>query len=356
MFFGLQNLSDFDSAQELIFLTCSRTSVLDIIESSIKMLSKNIMETLKKQHYAVVGNHSAVQICRWAKKSLIDEGFCYKQKFYGIKSHRCCQMSPFLSCPNECLHCWRPIELSYGLKAGAKGMDSPKKIIDECILAQRKLLTGFKGDKNANIKKWREAQEPNQFAISLIGEPTLYAKLAELILELKKRGKTSFLVTNGLYPEKLKELKKKNALPTQLYISLNTPNKEMYGAWHKSKLKDAWKRFNESLDVMKKLKGKTRRVIRMTLVKEKNMQDRHAEDYAKLIKKAEPDFIEVKGYMAVGFARKRLGYEKMPFHHEIRKFARILMKYLPGYRFLDEKIESRVVLLGKSRKGMKIFN
>ncbi|MBI2124426.1 4-demethylwyosine synthase TYW1 [Candidatus Pacearchaeota archaeon] len=311
---------------------------------------------MEGQGYRLIGNHSAIKICLWCRKSLVNKGECYKSRFYGINSWKCCQMSPFLSCPNECLHCWRPIELSYGLKAGAKGVDSPKKIIEECILAQRKLLTGFKGDKNTNMKKWREAQEPSQFAISLIGEPTAYPKLAELIKELRRQKKTSFLVTNGLYPERLQELKRKNALPTQLYISLNTPNKGMYDAWHKSRLKDAWKRFNESLSIMKKLQKKTRTVIRMTLVKEKNMQDRHAEDYAKLIKKASPQWIELKGYMAVGFARKRLGYEKMPFHSEIKKFARILMKYLPGYRFLDEKIESRVVLLGKSRKGIKIFN
>ncbi len=320
------------------------------------MVTNNIKKVMEGQGYRLIGNHSAIKICLWCRKSLVNKGECYKSRFYGINSWKCCQMSPFLSCPNECLHCWRPIELSYGLKAGAKGVDSPKKIIEECILAQRKLLTGFKGDKNTNMKKWREAQEPSQFAISLIGEPTAYPKLAELIKELRRQKKTSFLVTNGLYPERLQELKRKNALPTQLYISLNTPNKGMYDAWHKSRLKDAWKRFNESLSIMKKLQKKTRTVIRMTLVKEKNMQDRHAEDYAKLIKKASPQWIELKGYMAVGFARKRLGYEKMPFHSEIKKFARILMKYLPGYRFLDEKIESRVVLLGKSRKGIKIFN
>ena len=318
------------------------------------MLSKNLTKTLKKQHYSVVGKHSAVQICRWAKKSLLDEGFCYKQKFYGIQSHRCCQMSPYLACPNKCMHCWRPMELDFGikLKPATKDADSPREIIKKCIEAQKKLLTGFKGNKEVNMKKYREAQEPNQFAISLIGEPTLYPKLAELILELRKQGKTSFVVTNGLYPERLQELKKKNALPTQLYISLNTPNKKMYEKWHKSRLKDAWKRLNKSLNVMKKLKGKTRTVIRMTLVKELNMAE--PENYAKLITKAEPDFVEVKGYMSMGFARQRLGYEKMPFHSEIRNFAKKLLKCLPKYRFLDEKVESRVVLIGKNKEKAKI--
>ena len=48
------------------------------------MLPKNVKEILKKQHYEIAGKneHSAVQICRWTKKSLRDEGVCYKEKFY----------------------------------------------------------------------------------------------------------------------------------------------------------------------------------------------------------------------------------------------------------------------------------
>ncbi len=44
----------------------------------------------------------------------------------------------------------------------------------------------------------------------------------------------------------------------------------------------------------------------MTLIKgpNNNMKDEMLEDYAKLIKKANPDFIEVKGYMSVGFVKK----------------------------------------------------
>ena len=151
-------------------------------------------------------------------------------------------------------------------------------------------------------------------------------------------------------PERLLELKKEKALPTQLYISLNTPNEKMYLEWHKPTIKDAWKQFNESLKIMKDLK--TRRVLRMTLVKEKNMCCE--KEYAELIKKADPDFIEVKGFMSVGYSRNRLSYETMPSHKEVTDFAKKVCKELNGYKVLDEKIESRVVLLGKDNKKMKI--
>ena len=322
------------------------------------IIPKKVLNVLKKQHYAVFCETCGVQICRWNKKSLLDEGYCYKEKFYGIKSHLCCQMSPAVMwCYNRCLHCWRAIEYNLGKKLGKKDVKKPGKIIEECIKAQKKLLSGLKGNKRINIKKWEEAQNPKQFAISLSGEPTIYPYIAELIKELRKKEKTSFLVTNGLNPERLKELEKKNALPTQLYISLNSPNKKMYEKWHNSLEKNAWKRFNQSLEIMNRLtkKKKTRTVLRMTLVKNVNMKEEDIRGYVKLIKKASPMFIEVKGFMSVGYARQRLGYETMPNHKEIKKFARLLVRKLkPNYKILDEKIESRVILLGKSKKEMKI--
>jgi tRNA wybutosine-synthesizing protein 1 len=316
------------------------------------MLSEKVKKVLRRQHYAIVGKNSSIQICRWAKKALLDEGFCYKQQFYGIKSHGCCQMSPcVMFCQNKCLHCWRAIELSSGMKMNLDEADKPSEIIEGCILAQRKMISGFGGNKRINRKKLQEAQNPSQFAISLSGEPTIYPYIAELILELRKRKITSFLVTNGLNPEKIIELKEKNALPTQIYLSLNSPNKKEYEKWHRSLDKKAWAKFTKTLRIFSMLKKKTRTVIRMTLVKDMNL---HKEkEYARIIKEANPDFVEVKAFMSVGFARKRIAYEKMPLHPEIRIFAEKLAK-LTKLKVLDEKIESRVVVLGKDRRGLKI--
>lgn len=325
------------------------------------MIPDNVKKILKKQHYAIVGKHSAVQVCRWTKKSLRDEGVCYKEKFYGIKSHLCCQMSPAVMwCPNKCLHCWRAIEMTIGDELKGK-VDSLKEIIDGCIEAQRRLIQGFNIDEKskkkqlsrANQKKFAEAQEPMQFAISLSGEPMVYENIGGLIAELRKRGKTSFLVTNGLYPEKLEELKKKEQLPTQLYISVNSPNKEMYDKFHRSSKKDAWERLNKSLEIMSRLK-KTRTVFRMNLILDLNMLPEHAEQYAKLIKEANPMFVEVKGVMSVGYARERIPYNKMPYHKDIVEFSKQILKFLPEYKILSEKEESRVLLLGKDEREMKI--
>ncbi len=344
----------------------------NILKSNKSKISDNnsdfekVKKILRKQHYRIVGEneHSAVQICRWTKKSLRNEGVCYKEKFYGIKSHLCCQMTPAVNfCQNKCLHCWRAIELTLGdkLPDDINKIDNPEEIIEGSIQAQRKLLNGFKVDPNskkkqlskANMKKYYEAQEPMQFAISLSGEPTLYPHIGEFIIELRKKGKTSFLVSNGLCPEKIKELYEKNQLPTQLYISVNSPNEKHYKSFHRSSEKNPWKKLNDTLLLLKKIKGKTRTVFRMNLIRELNINPKYIEEYSELIKKSNPDFIEIKGFMSVGYARKRLGYDKMPTYKEMEKFSEKLAKKTK-LKILGRDERSRVFVLGKNKKDLKI--
>jgi len=303
-------------------------------------LTQELKKLLEKQQYAFIGNHSAIKICEYTKKSLRNKDVCYKEKFYNIKSHRCCQISPAINfCTNSCVYCWRPIEYTQGTKITGK-IDNPKELIDKAIQAQRQQLIGFKGSKNTNKKRFQEAMDPNQFAISLSGEPTLYPKLNQFLKEIQKRKATSFLVTNGLQPKVLKKL---NPLPTNIYISLDAPNESLFNQIDRSKIKSAWKKLNQSLKIMSKLK--TTKVIRLTLIKHLNMIE--PESYAKLIQKANPDFIEVKAYMWIGFSQQRLELKNMPYHKEIKDFSKQLLKYLPSYKYKDEKKESRVVLLKK---------
>jgi len=287
-----------------------------------------------RQHYGIAGNHSAVKLCGWTKNSLHDRGVCYKQKFYGIESHRCLQCTPIVNwCTQNCDFCWRLGRYQF---PKLEGWDEPKEIVDKMIEVQRKLLSGFPGAK-VNMKKWKEAQNPTQVAISLAGEPTIYPKLSELIAEFHKRRMTTFLVTNGTLPENIEKL---NPLPTQLYVTLAAPDKETCLNLCHPNLPDAWERLMRTLELLPKLN--TRKVIRLTLVKGVNMKN--PEKYAELIRRAKPHFIEAKAYMSVGSARKRLGLEHMPTHEEIVEFSKKLSKHL-GIPIADEHRPSRVVLL-----------
>ena len=93
---------------------------------------------------------------------------------------------------------------------------------------------------------------------------------------------------------------------------------------------------------MKSLRKKTNTVVRMTLIKDLNMS--HLEEYSKLIKLANPKYIEVKAYSHVGFSRKRLKAVHSPFHQEVKAFAKQLAK-LTSYKLTNEKKESKIVLL-----------
>ena len=304
------------------------------------------MNLLEKQHYEFAGEHTAVKVCSWTKKSLRDEGFCYKEQFYNIKSHLCCQMSPAINfCSHSCTFCWRPLEFNLGFKFNAQ--DKPKNIIDNCIKAQRKKISGFLGNKKINKDKFKQAQNPKHFALSLSGDATFYEFLPQLIQEIHNKGMTSFLVTNGTNPEMLKKLLDEKAQPTQMYITLPAPDEEIYTKTCSPLIKDGWKKINSSLELLCKFK---RNAVRLTLVRNLNMIN--PEKYGALIKKFKPLFVEVKAYMAVGYSRERLGLEYMPRHHEIVEFAEKICKHSgetdsSRYKIIDEKELSRVELLMK---------
>lgn len=293
-------------------------------------MNEKVLSDLKGYH--IVGRHSAVKTCLWLKKSLKDEGVCYKQKFYGIKSHRCLQMTPALLCNQNCLHCWRPLELLGNLH----GWDDPVFIVEESIKAQHRLLSGFHGTEGVNKIKLKEAYEPNQVAISLIGEPTLYPMLPELVEEYRKRGFTTFLVTNGTNPEMLEKVS-----PSQLYLSLTAYDEKTHIQLNRP-ARSHWERILRGLEVLRGHRSRT--VVRLTLIKGYNMDDKAVEGYSKLIEIAEPDYIEAKAYMYLGYSRLRLKWENMPEHSDIVEFSEKLAN-ATGYVIKSESEPSRVVLL-----------
>lgn len=293
---------------------------------------------LEKKGYRFVGrnNHSAAKVCHWTKKSIVNEGVCYKEKFYGIESHRCLQMSPSISyCHHKCLFCWRDISITQ--TEWNEEYDEPGDIIDGCIEAQRNLLCGFFGNSKSDPKKLTECRDPNNAAISLAGEPMLYPFIEDLMNEFKRRDFTTFLVSNGLSPLRLSELEVE---PTQLYLSLDAPTPDIYKGLCDPQIKNGWEKLNESLDMLDSFNCRT--VIRMTCVKDYNMT--RSEEYARIIEKSNPDFVEIKAYMYVGNSRERLQFKNMPRNQDIYDFASSIAE-LCNREIVNESRESRVVLL-----------
>jgi tRNA wybutosine-synthesizing protein 1 len=293
---------------------------------------------LKSQKYHLVGEHSAVKACHWLKESLVRNRECYKAKFYGISSHRCLQMTPAVAwCQHKCVFCWRPIEHTIGTELNGR-VDEPNEIVEQAIEEQKRIISGYWGHQLVEKDKVREAHEPNNVALSLAGEPTTYPFIGELVEEFKSRGMTTFLVTNGQNPNKIEEVR-----PTQLYLSLIAHNPELYKRVNVPQHPDGWNRLLESLEVFKENKAK--KVIRITLVRGYNLEN--PEKFTNLINAAEPDFIEPKGYVHVGYSRRRLERSDMPSLEEVMAFSKILSDET-GYKIKDHSSESKVALLERT--------
>lgn len=306
---------------------------------------------LRNAKYGVFG-HSAVQICGWTKKSLHNQGVCYKEKFYGADCHRCMEFSPAaVFCEQNCIFCWRPMEFMKSGEMEKEGADEPEEIYERLLEERRKLLSGFPGDGMTDPEKFREALRPNHFAISLSGEPMMYPKLPGLVRFLRglPGTRTIFIVTNGQEPGMLERLVREDSLPTQLYLSVNAPDREVFGKICRPARKDAWERFQRFLEVYRS--SKTRKIMRLTMIKGMNMDPSFVDDYAKIIRKANPHFIEVKAYMWLGFSQKRLKRENMPSHREVREFAERIEK-AADFRIIDEQEASRIVLLQNTKDAI----
>ncbi|MFQ5815986.1 MAG: radical SAM protein, partial [Candidatus Hydrothermarchaeaceae archaeon] len=233
--------------------------------------------------------------------------------------------------------CWRPVEHTLGEEIDVE-LDEPAFIAEESVKRQRALLSGYWGEARASRQDVEEAYEPRHVAISLAGEPTNYPHIQELIREFHGRGMTTFLVTNGQNPERLGEVE-----PTQLYLSLIAYDEDLYRRVNAPRVRDGWSRLQESIDVLGDKGG--RRVIRITLVRGYNLE--HPERFAELVSRCEPDYVEPKGYVHVGFSRRRLERDHMPTFREVYDFGRVLAEET-GYAVKDALRGSKVVLLSKA--------
>jgi tRNA wybutosine-synthesizing protein 1 len=250
----------------------------------------------------------------------------------------------------RCLFCWRAQSgdlpnLKWDEQKAPNG-DEPEQIVEASVKTQLKLVSGYKGNPKTDKTKARESLRPKHVAISLAGEPTLYPQLGELIHEFKKRGFTTFLVSNGTVPETLANL---NEEPTQLYVSLCAYDEQSFKKTCRPQVARAWEKLNQTLAALPNFRCPT--VLRLTLARHVNLEQ--PELYARFIEKANPTYVEPKAYMHVGFSRLRLNFENMPSHQEIRSFAEQLAQEL-GYKILDEASDSRVVLLSRLQKAIRL--
>jgi len=318
-------------------------------------MDPELRQRLESQNYYLVGNHSGVKLCHWTKRDIKDKGTggsCYKHKFYGIESYRCMQVSPALTwCTERCSFCWRSESYASGDDMSGIEHEDPKDVLLGMIEGQKALMSGYGGHPEVSREHWEESLKPKHVAISLSGEPTLYKHLDEFIGMCHEMGLSTFLVTNGTQPQVLAEL---DNLPTQLYLTLAGATPKTHSAITRPfNPKEAWSNLMETVDLMPSLD--TRKVMRMTLVKGKNMIE--PEDYAKMFFRAEAHFLEAKGFVSVGDARNNYGYERMPDLMDIVEFSEAICDKAPqDLNIIDQSASSCAVLMAPEDYDWRKFS
>ncbi|MFN3621511.1 MAG: 4-demethylwyosine synthase TYW1 [Nitrososphaerales archaeon] len=310
-----------------------------------------LKQILKKQGYHIVGTHSATKKCRWLHNSLLYNRPCYKEKFYGISSHRCLQASPaILNCLTRCVHCWRLMPGDEGYSWSdtfGNTWDEPEFVAEELIREHKRIVCGYGAlVKEGRVEKKRleEALEPTNIALSLSGEPTIYPHLTELIQEFKKRKMTVFLVTSGVLPRALKRIADSEFKPTQFYISLTAWDAESYQTLNRPIAEKLWSALQQSLEITTTLSCPT--VFRITVIHGLNDGAEAVKGFSKMVARYQPTYVEAKAYMHVGYSTKRLKRSNMPTHNQVKTLAEALYKHT-GYQIVDEDTDSRVILLKK---------
>ncbi|XP_026191712.1 S-adenosyl-L-methionine-dependent tRNA 4-demethylwyosine synthase [Cyclospora cayetanensis] len=336
-----------------------------------EQLTARMRANLGKEGYKLVGTHSAVKLCRWTRAALRGRGGCYKHTFYGIMSYGCMEFTSSVACANRCLFCWRH-HTNLAAADWRWKQDDPKEVLREAMQNHLQTIKELKGLPGLRSDFFSQVQgRVLHCALSLVGEPIMYPRLNELVHLMHQQGISTFLVTNAQHPDALRALDP----VTQLYLSIDAATEQDLKRLDRPIHRDYWARFLQCVDILRSKKQRT--VFRLTLVhgyncvlgpleeegaaepappandllntcNRKRGGKRHKnvtstfEGYAALVRRGEPDLIEIKGMtFCGGLDKESLSMKNVPRHQQG------LCKALPEgvYALASEHEHSCCVLL-----------
>ncbi|KAF4653974.1 S-adenosyl-L-methionine-dependent tRNA 4-demethylwyosine synthase [Perkinsus olseni] len=294
-----------------------------------EMVTKKHRAALTREGYRLVGSHSAVKLCRWTKHQVRGRGGCYKHSFYGIESHQCMEATASLACANKCVFCWRHHRNPVG-RSWTWAQDPPEEIVNGWLGNHAGMVKELKGVPGVTPERFEQAKRVRHCALSLVGEPIIYPQINTALDLLHQNGISTFMVTNGQFPEAIRSL-----IPvTQLYVSVDASNAEDMKAIDRPLFEDFWDRFIDSLTALKHKKQRT--VYRMTLVKGYNIST--AAEYAELLHLGNPHFLEIKAvtFCGKGDGSAQMTMENVPWFEEVVEFAQMIIESSP---WVEERYE-----------------
>ncbi|NVM16169.1 MAG: radical SAM protein [Candidatus Lokiarchaeota archaeon] len=108
-------------------------------------ITNKFVEAYTKTTYRIIGKnkHTAIKPCHWLEQKLMtgrENRNCYKGVF-GVQSHRCLQNTPSLPfCNQQCVFCWRDIELGNLSRQFSVEPDDPSFLVDEMIRQHQDII------------------------------------------------------------------------------------------------------------------------------------------------------------------------------------------------------------------------
>lgn len=214
------------------------------------------------------------------------------------------------------------------------------------ISSHRELIQNVRGMPGVCPERLSEAFTPCHCALSLVGEPILYPKINQFIQILHAKSISTFLVTNGQYPEAIPHL----SPVTQLYLSVDAPNKAVMETLDRPVFSDFWERFQRSVKYMSERDERT--VFRLTLIVGFNMSEKDITEYAALLAAGRPDFVELKRLTPAfqGRVNSLLRMKNVPSWQAVKEFASRLSEATgQRYRVTSVHEHSGCVLLSTSK-------
>jgi wyosine [tRNA(Phe)-imidazoG37] synthetase (radical SAM superfamily) len=198
-------------------------------------------------------------------------------------------------------------------------------------------------------ERLEEAKEVRHCALSLVGEPIMYPQINALIDLLHSNGVSTYLVTNAQFPEAIRTLDP----VTQLYVSIDAATPETLKDVDRPLFADYWERLLRSLEELRR--KDTRTVYRLTLINDRN--SRQLCEYAKLVTRGQPHFIEVKGVTFCGDSKgSGISMQSVPYHKQVIEFSQQLVAAIDQeqgmagrYRVACEHEHSCCVLIANVR-------
>jgi tRNA wybutosine-synthesizing protein 1 len=286
-----------------------------------------------------------VGLCYWTRMSVCRTGVCYKEIFYGIPSHQCVEFTPMPDrCNLDCVFCWRACkDLSFNQPLPR--LTSIENYLDKMLTLRNTMMAGLGSHPYVDSALLKDSYQAKYWTFSYTGEPTLAEDLPQMLDDLKKRGSTVLLVTNGTRPEVIEKLK--TTLPDQFYLSLNGYDRESFFYLTRPRSASLWKKHCDFALEFSRLK--CRKVLRVTMLENFNMDEKAAAGYAHQIKLIKPEYVELKSFARLGQSIDNFPKEAVPTHARIMNFAQQVSR-ASGYRLSCEHERARVALLCRDQQ------